>query len=667
MNPADIEELTVEVVEEEEDEEASNYQFPSYILRHLNIASDGVADDPTYALQSRNITCDITCHQLLYYLSLTLKSFANKHGGNKKYPCILLIGPGFLGSRLIEKIVEINCAPILNVFTRGDIASKYWIGKGIRASNSIKKLIKKQKVDILILCTSVSAFPSIVRKLEGRISRSTAVLNASMGLPNRRIYNQWQTPSIFRVYQEPERVIKRVKEEYVRTGYSNDHPHLMTDMEGYPNIQNIEVETISNYSLSRITLTEENLSYCEYSADLLATRVGDICHLIFILENYYSLRGCPHDKARIDALAGILGYNSAQAPASISTSSEPISKKVLATPVRDQLFQNVLKSLDDNIVSTFQRQLSRYIRIVDLPKVTIESTEDKTSADEDASLIEERGSVSVHEDRVILRIFDENSKFQTKDEEMAKLLSEFESDEEEDDPFSMEFGAQDVSKLNNNPRCKVPAHVLQSAYDAYIPEFNIDDESNDDHTAENSPLKSKDASPNNSPIRIEQATGMSQTFSGRRKSVIVYGTKGIHSLNKQERDIREKKMLERATAQMDFEIGGVPLPISPRASNVSPRDRACNTANDLIIETQATATENVTLVITSYGSSNAEGLVSQKKVIEISGDISTVNIKNNLNTESSRLLNDLSVGNAGESKASRDMDIDESELLDTFV
>ena len=84
-------------------------------------------------------------------------------------------------------------------------------------------------------------------------------------------------------------------------------------MEGFPDIQNIEVETISNYSLSRITLTEENLSYCEYSADLLANRVGDICHLIFILENYYSLRGSPHDIARIDALSGIIGYNTTPA------------------------------------------------------------------------------------------------------------------------------------------------------------------------------------------------------------------------------------------------------------------------------------------------------------------------------------------------------------------
>ena len=125
-----------------------------------------------------------------------------------------------------------------------------------------------------------------------------------------------------------------------------------------------------------------------------------------------------------------------------------MSKKVQATPVRDQLFQNVLKSLHDNIVSTFQRQLSRYIRIVNLPKVTPDSSEHRIG-EEDMSVLEEREPLPAHEDNVILRIFDENSKLQTKDEEMERLLREMESDDEEEDAFFVEFGSHDMSKLKN--------------------------------------------------------------------------------------------------------------------------------------------------------------------------------------------------------------------------
>ena len=126
-----------------------------------------------------------------------------------------------------------------------------------------------------------------------------------------------------------------------------------------------------------------------------------------------------------------------------------MTKKAQATPVRDQLFQNVLKSLHDNIVSTFQRQLSRYIRIVDLPKVTPADSSENRIGEEDMSVLEEREPIPAHEDNVILRIFDENSKLQSKDEEMEKLLREMESDDEEEDAFFVEFGSHDMSKLKN--------------------------------------------------------------------------------------------------------------------------------------------------------------------------------------------------------------------------
>jgi len=344
-----------------------------------------------------------------------------------------------------------------------------------------------------------------------------------------------------------------------------------------------------------------------------------------------------------------------------------VSKKVQATPVRDQLFQNVLKSLHDNIVSTFQRQLSRYIRIVNLPKVTPDSSEHRIG-EEDMSVLEEREPLPAHEDNVILRIFDENSKLQTKDEEMERLLREMESDDEEEDAFFMEFGSHDMSKLKSNP-LKIPSHVLQYAYDAFIPEFNIDDDdSQGGDDKEDSPLKSKDSSPNNSPIMAQQAMNMlSKTSPARRKSVIVYGTKGIHSLSKQERDAREKKMNGRAMAPAGMEIGGVGLPISPRSSTVSPRDRTYNAPSELVIPMETTETDDVALVITSYGSAK-----EKKRIIDISGDCGSTNaVQHTKNPESlaetSRVLNDLSVANAEESKASKGVDIDENELMDTFV
>ena len=68
-------------------------------------------------------------------------------------------------------------------------------------------------------------------------------------------------------------------------------------------------------------------------------------------------------------------------------------------------------------------------------------------------------------------------------------------------------------------------------------------------------------------------------------------------------------------------------------------------------------------MITSYGSAK-----EKKKIIDISGDDGSTNaVQYTENPGTSRVLNDLSVANAEESKASKDVDIDENELMDTFV
>eukprot|EP00595_Chromulina_sp_UTEXLB2642_P003163 CAMPEP_0196766666 /NCGR_PEP_ID=MMETSP1095-20130614/28365_1 /TAXON_ID=96789 ORGANISM="Chromulina nebulosa, Strain UTEXLB2642" /NCGR_SAMPLE_ID=MMETSP1095 /ASSEMBLY_ACC=CAM_ASM_000446 /LENGTH=416 /DNA_ID=CAMNT_0042130007 /DNA_START=172 /DNA_END=1422 /DNA_ORIENTATION=- len=153
---------------------------------------------------------------------------------------------------------------------------------------------------------------------------------------------------------------------------------------------------------------EEILLVEELSADYIGKRAIDISNLIYLIENYYALNGMSHPMARYEALLSILGYNdndyeeyvikknddtisnsdinsglnsaktSARASSrqgiNRSTSKDELSnsKQIRAIdkePLVNKLSE-IMSMITDKIGLYFQKQFSKYIKVINIPKVS---------------------------------------------------------------------------------------------------------------------------------------------------------------------------------------------------------------------------------------------------------------------------------------------------------
>lgn len=52
---------------------------------------------------------------------------------------------------------------------------------------------------------------------------------------------------------------------------------------------------------------DDEINIIEFSADLLVKRLNDVRYLVFLVENYYSLKEIPYRKSRHEALISVIG------------------------------------------------------------------------------------------------------------------------------------------------------------------------------------------------------------------------------------------------------------------------------------------------------------------------------------------------------------------------
>ena len=204
-----------------DDDYEINYSSTDYILRNLSII-DNLKQDPTFTLQTREMSAaHVITSQLCFYTHCLLRAFSLISHHTTTPPIILVIGSGFVGSKYISKLYEYGLGPLLYVYCRSDITAKYWINKGIRASNSIHKLLKKNKIDMLVLNTPSMAFSAIAAVVKPYLTEATAVLSASLGLSRRRIYSSLKTITVFRTYCETAKVQERLKRDALNKDFAD--------------------------------------------------------------------------------------------------------------------------------------------------------------------------------------------------------------------------------------------------------------------------------------------------------------------------------------------------------------------------------------------------------------------------------------------------------------
>lgn len=396
---------------------------PAYILRNLALSSEEAMCDATHTLQCRNIAAEMIINQLMFYFYCVFKAYTLRTPDNvvtDNPPNVLIFGSGFIGSKIINRLCENRCGPLLKIYTRGDVTAKYWLSKGIKASNSIDKLIpNEQSIDVIIMTTGSYTFQSMIKLLKPYINRDTALLYASFGLSAQRIYNCFTIPSIFRAYVEPNELVAKCHETF--TNY------------------------VSSYQIyNKRQAFNRSVDIIDYSCDIMANRLGNVCNLIYILENYYYQR-CGNTKvARYEALDSLLGFKDISMKEEILLEETKLVVVQDATPVRTQLIQSILSSCYQDVGINFQKALSRYVKIVDLPSATVTLTDTQAAASEarsdaeattdaedsifdDASLFTDRGKdvYCMHSDVEICKLLNQDIYNHSDNSEITALLSEF--------------------------------------------------------------------------------------------------------------------------------------------------------------------------------------------------------------------------------------------------
>ena len=263
----------------------------SFILQNLQIGNEDIYSDPTLTITSRDYISRSTCLQICFYISLALKSF-------KRPPIILLFGAGHTGSILVDHLVSFELNSYLRIFARGDYATKYWKGRKLHASSSLPELLKESKADIVIMCSGMSSFGFICRSLGPFVSRATFFISSCFGLSRKRIFNSLRTPNIFRTYQEP--MIACIKRE---TAFMHDGG---LEFGGSSSAQSF-MDVKSGETNTGKGLDTRGLTFEQQSADLILRRCPNLCNMIYLLENYYALRGMVPATARRESINSLLG------------------------------------------------------------------------------------------------------------------------------------------------------------------------------------------------------------------------------------------------------------------------------------------------------------------------------------------------------------------------
>jgi len=193
-------------------EEDIDYTDTAFILQNLKIGIPSMNDDRTYTLQSREIQANIISSQVRFYLYCCLDIFTK----DPKNVTILIIGEGFIGTHIINELIEVGCKDMIRIYTRGDLSAEDWKLKGLKASSKISELFPNGlQPDIIILSIEYSNFNLICRRLllNNLIHEATFIISCSFGFIRMKLCQALNTNNIFRVYVEPQDIIERLKHD----------------------------------------------------------------------------------------------------------------------------------------------------------------------------------------------------------------------------------------------------------------------------------------------------------------------------------------------------------------------------------------------------------------------------------------------------------------------
>jgi hypothetical protein len=337
-----------EMVMDETEKDAIQYDSIDFILQNLRFANQEIFTDESQILASRRNASKTAVLQMLFYLACTLKPFTVR----RRAPMILIFGgEGYIGSQLVLKLCEYGLSSYLNIYSRGMLNANHWIEKGIRMLSSLDEVSEKEgKFDIILYCAGLAAFPSVARMLAAtsKVNEATAFITCTLGLQRRRVYNFLSTACVLRTYVEHSDAIKRSFNMLDRTNF-------MTATKNMKQSMTLTIPLESDFLGS-------NLSEEAYAADLIARRCNDIRHLIFVIENNYVVRGINATKARNYALHMILGNIDSLHVADQNNFTKPHSESMLVICA-------VLDTMEEPILRPFREQLSKYIRVIDLPEL----------------------------------------------------------------------------------------------------------------------------------------------------------------------------------------------------------------------------------------------------------------------------------------------------------
>lgn len=444
--------------EEEEEEEVINFASPEFMLQNLDIANITYQSDKTFMLKARNEIAELISIQACYYTYIALQPYVHRADP----PSILLMGDGYIGSKVAYKLAEHGCKQYLKIFSRGEFGSKEWRKQGFTCSSSLQHLLKKSKPSVLLLCTDYTSVYMIFHQLQELelLSSEMFVIVCTLGAQRKKVYYNFSSPSVFRCFVEPQIAIRRLKTENGAALLSSkdagdfrppsppasniDTTGLRTMMDSVLGALNEEGEEYMQSTLNKPSVGEESqdessveedipTTPIEKAARLVIERTPEVVKFIHLVENYYCNNNISPEEARRMALRTVVGYvETTQRPQS-STSTDIASRpgsrgrRRLGSSRRKpaitvKAIENLLLSLYMEIGRAFHREFSKLITMQELI-VLAEQTfvivdEDKAEAENSKELYTDnhgkhhmikiqiqRGTKSIYERSYIHAIF----------------------------------------------------------------------------------------------------------------------------------------------------------------------------------------------------------------------------------------------------------------------
>lgn len=290
-----------------EAEEEIDYTDPSFILQNLSISTPNFSADSTRLLPGREELANIICSQVRYYCYCAIDTFSR----NPRPVSILIIGEGFIGSRVINDLIRNGCKEMLRICTRGDLTAEEWRARGIKADNNITALLDGERPDIVIITVENASFTAVCKQLATNyvISELTFVISCSFGFQRRKLFAQLHTPHVFRTFIEPEDIFSAYKKKAFTSllafskGSGAHSPTNPSKAKVSPEQGEEEGEVDSFSRPQSRAATKDEESAVRY----MANRYVDSKNLVYQLENYYAMWHHGFAEARHKALKNVYG------------------------------------------------------------------------------------------------------------------------------------------------------------------------------------------------------------------------------------------------------------------------------------------------------------------------------------------------------------------------